>query len=175
MKKLLIICLIFLLVLPGLPGFAQSNLITVERISGQTRYDTSIRTSQAGFSQSNYAVIASGQNFPDAMAGGQLAGYLRAPLLITSPTGISSGLQAELQRLGVDTVYLLGGQNVLSNAIFSSLAGNGYPVGRDWKPRLRLPMKSRASADRPAQPIILPAIIFPMHWPRPLWSSPIMA
>lgn len=129
MKKLLIVCLIFLLILPGVAGFAQSNQISVERISGQTRYDTSIRTSQAGFSQSSYAVIASGQNFPDAMAGGQLAGYLRAPLLITSPTGISSALQAELQRLGVDTVYLLGGQNVLSDGIFRSLAGQ-YSVKR---------------------------------------------
>lgn len=126
-KRLLLIIGLLLVLLPLSQSFAQ--VITVERISGQTRYDTSIKVSQAGFSQSYYAIIASGENYPDAMAGGQLAGYLKAPLLITPSTGISAALQSELGRLGVQHVYLLGGTTALPEAIATTLRQN-YQVTR---------------------------------------------
>lgn len=95
--------------------------IAVERIFAENRYLTSCTISYEGFDRSSFAVIASGENFPDALAGSQLAGYLEAPLLITPPHRIDDALKFELRRLGVKTVYLLGGTSAVSNNVAATL------------------------------------------------------
>lgn len=126
MKKTRIISLVLalLLILSPLSAVYAQNAddIAIERISGSNRYLTAIETSKEGFSTSEYAVIASGANFPDALAGGQLAAYLNAPLLTVHPSGVSTQLFAELERLDVHTIYLLGGEAALSREIESTLA-----------------------------------------------------
>lgn len=131
MKRTLSLLLaLLLLCLPADTVFAQTaEPVTVERIAGNTRYLTALELSKEGFAQSEYAVLASGANFPDALAGGQLAAYLQAPLITVHPVGVSEQLFAELDRLGVQTVYLLGGEAALSAAIEDSLAEH-YTVER---------------------------------------------
>ena len=90
MKRPLSLLLALLLCLPAGTVFAQTaEPVTVERISGNTRYLTALELSKEGFAQSEYAVLASGANFPDALAGGQLAAYLQAPLITVHPVGVS--------------------------------------------------------------------------------------
>lgn len=102
--------------------------IAVERVSGSNRYDTSLRVSKSTFDKSDYAVIASGGNFPDALVGGVLAGALNSPLLVTSKTAISDGLVAELKRLEVKEIFLLGGENTLTVDVANAL--NEFKVVR---------------------------------------------
>lgn len=54
--------------------------------------------------------------------GGNLAGALEAPLLITSKDSVSDDLLSILEELGVKNVYLLGGENTLSNNVHKTLS-----------------------------------------------------
>lgn len=98
------------------------KLPSVKRIAGVDRYDTSIKVSEAGFEKSEYAVIASGQTFPDALVGGVLASRLKAPLLITPKDEVKIELLNELNRLEVKKIYLLGGKNTITEAVETALS-----------------------------------------------------
>ena len=95
----------------------------VGRLSGTTRIDTANAISSQGWTSSTYAVIASGANYPDALAGIPLAAARNCPILLTfsASTGLESTVVSELNRLGVKKVYLLGGEYVISKKIESSL------------------------------------------------------
>ena len=64
---------------------------TVSRISGATRYETSITfaqwASEQGCLHMNNVVFATGANFPDALAAGPFAGRNSAVLLLADPNG----------------------------------------------------------------------------------------
>ncbi|KGN33720.1 lytic transglycosylase [Knoellia sinensis KCTC 19936] len=56
---------------------------TVERLSGTSRFDTAAAVSNRVFAPTTPAlVLATGKNFPDALAAGALAGAQRSPLLL---------------------------------------------------------------------------------------------
>lgn len=88
--------------------------VTIERIAGKDRYETAVLLSQATFSTADTAVIASGETWPDALMGGQLALHGKGPLLLVAKDRIPSEVFVELHRLGVTKVYLLGGDASLS-------------------------------------------------------------
>lgn len=44
-----------------------------------------------------------------------LAGYLNAPILLTDPKTPSNATVSELDRLDVNTIYIIGGTNAVSN------------------------------------------------------------
>lgn len=84
----------------------------VYRHSGNNRYETSLNLSKSEFSRADVAVIASGRNYADALAGGPLAIAANAPLLLTdSSTTSIDAIKSELNRLGVKKIYFLGGLN----------------------------------------------------------------
>ncbi|MDD4346979.1 MAG: cell wall-binding repeat-containing protein [Desulfitobacteriaceae bacterium] len=100
---------------------AESSSDTSLRLAGSDRYLTAIQISQAGWSSSANVVLARGDNFPDALAGAVLARKIKAPLLLTESSQLRPEVEAELQRLEVTKVYLLGAQAALSPAIESRL------------------------------------------------------
>src|SRR5690606_10527730 len=59
-----------------------------DRISGDTRYDTAIAISQEGWKSADTVVLATGADFPDALAGGPLAYQQNAPILLTRPASL---------------------------------------------------------------------------------------
>lgn len=123
-----VLLVIALFLLPMQASFAADEVV-VERIAGSSRYETSIEVSKAGFMQSTYAIIASGESFPDALVGGTLAGYFDAPLLVTPKGQVTESLTAELARLGVSDVFLLGGTGTISADVEAVLSAN-YTVTR---------------------------------------------
>jgi len=46
---------------------------TVIRLAGQDRYETAAQISTKGWNQSDYAILSSGENFPDALCAAPLA------------------------------------------------------------------------------------------------------
>lgn len=122
MKKRVFIALVaFLFLIIHQPAHAQDEL-TIRRIAGQNRYETAIAVNQDGFSRTAYAVLASGANFPDALAGGPLAAALDAPLYVTPGDHLSNDLKNELKRLQIKTVYLLGGESSIHKTVEESLS-----------------------------------------------------
>ncbi len=104
----------------------------VERLSGPDRYATAAVISAATFSPGVDAVfVATGANFPDALAGGAAAGHVDSPLLLTRTGSLPAVVAAELARLDPDAVYILGGPSVVSNAVAAAIgAVAGAPVTR---------------------------------------------
>ena len=127
--------------------------LTVERIGGQDRFQTAQLVAEypglnsSGFADINNdgddsdaaktAIVASGLNFPDALAAGALAsegdntvccGPL--PLLLSGTTSVPSSTMGALANLGIVNVIVVGGTDAVSNAAVAQLTTAGYNVRR---------------------------------------------
>lgn len=102
---------------PSVSEGEENNKIEAEstRISGSNRYNTAIELSKKAFDESKIAIVASGENFADALSGGALAAANNAPLLLIDNNSTTiNDVNRELRRLGVEKVYVLGGKNTIS-------------------------------------------------------------
>ena len=103
-----------------------------ERLSGDTRYDTAIALSEQAFpTGAPTAIIATGENWPDALGGSALAGAIDGPILLTPSDQLIPAVKAELERLGAGNVYILGGYGAVSLAVESEL--NDMLGGFVWR------------------------------------------
>lgn len=97
------------------------------RIAGVDRYDTSVRASLQAFSGTSHAqvaVIVGGKAPADALAASGLAGAAGGgPVLLTPQWNLDDRVRAEIVRLGVDTVYIVGGTQTVAGAVESALSG----------------------------------------------------
>jgi putative cell wall-binding protein len=97
----------------------------VERIAGSKRYATADAVaarviSLAGGSFDGTAFVATGANFPDALAAAPLAAAKAWPLFLADPvTGLSANTKAAMA--GVGEVLILGGTGVVSEATEAGL------------------------------------------------------
>lgn len=107
-----------------------SSGFTVERLAGEDRYATAARVAQATFSTAETAILASGENFPDALAGNYLAGRRQAPVLLAHRGGVPAASQQALRQLGVRRVTLLGGEGALGPEVVAVLQASGITVDR---------------------------------------------
>ncbi|AJD92211.1 hypothetical protein JMA_28940 [Jeotgalibacillus malaysiensis] len=88
-----------------------------ERISGNDRYNTAVKVSQEGWETSNTVVLATGQNYPDALSATPLASYYNAPLLLVREVALPESVREEIKRLKAKEVIIIGGESVLSSYI----------------------------------------------------------
>ena len=87
--------------------------LSVERIAGKNRYETSYKISEALGEYKNI-VIASGEDFPDALSAGLLASHLKAPILLTEKKSADKYLLDTLNRHKNQQYYIVGGENSVS-------------------------------------------------------------
>ncbi len=91
---------------------------SVERLAGANRFATAAAISASEFSPGvEVAYIATGANFPDALAGGPLAALNTGPILLVNRDGIPGETAAELTRLKPSRVVILGGTVAVSSAV----------------------------------------------------------
>ena len=101
---------------------------TVERVSGADRYATAAALSKKAFpTGAPVAYVASGEDFPDGIAAGAVAGRLGGPVLLTARGALPAAAKTELARLRPDTAVVAGGESVVSRAAFDSVLGVGWP------------------------------------------------
>ncbi len=94
-----------------------------ERITGATRYETAANIAQWGVD--NYGMswdgvaLATGTNFPDALAGGAAQGLRWSVVLLTKPTTLEAAPQAKIEANANDIleVRFFGGLNAISQAV----------------------------------------------------------
>lgn len=84
------------------------------RLGGQDRIETSIKISQEGWPSSDVVVLATGEDFPDAMTAAPLAKKYNAPILLTSLKQLSNEIVAEIDRLQASTIVIIGGYGAVS-------------------------------------------------------------
>ncbi|MFC4243568.1 cell wall-binding repeat-containing protein [Gryllotalpicola reticulitermitis] len=88
------------------------------RVAGTDRYATAVQVSKSEFPKGTKTVlIASGANYPDALAAAPAAAVQKGALLLTAPTALPSSIAAELRRLKPAHVYLIGGPNAVSAGV----------------------------------------------------------
>lgn len=112
---------------PPLPG-------GIVRVAGLDRYGTAVEASKKGWPTGAHDVVmATGENWPDALGGSALAGAVNGPLLLTRTNDLPDIVADELERLNPDDIYILGGTGAVSPAVEAVLAGM---VGQDHIIRL---------------------------------------
>jgi putative cell wall-binding protein len=89
------------------------------RREGSDRYETSVSTNLGVYTHSDRAFLATGLNFPDALAGSAWAGNLGAPLFVVPGDCVPQMTLDAMQTLGVTHVTLLGGINSLGSGVAS--------------------------------------------------------
>lgn len=129
-------------------------------LQGEDRYKTAVDVSKQAFPHgSEVAVIATGENWPDALAGASLAGSYGAPILLVGDwtidgmaTKLPAAVAAELERLGVWTVYILGGERAVSTGVETQIADLLENMDRDMfdgsEPEGEVEVIRLAGADR---------------------------
>lgn len=132
-SKVLSLLLVFAMIVPGIAQAATvdaEEAAVVTRISGGNRYQTAANVSNQKFGKSKTVVLASGENWPDALAGTALAGVEGAPILLTAARRLHPDTKAELINLGAEKVIIVGGETVIPAAVADELKAMGLTVDR---------------------------------------------
>lgn len=115
------ICLLCILSLFIIFLFSQISLAAqTERIAGSDRYETAAAISQKGWPNgANAVIIASGENFPDALVAAPLAGKYNAPILLTYRDVLTGVTRDEIKRLfgsqpEEKEIFIIGTDDVIS-------------------------------------------------------------
>ncbi len=112
-------------VIAGGPGAVSSGIqnqlaraYSVTRSGGSDRYETAALVNSRFFpaGASDTAFLATGLNFPDALAGAALAGTVGAPLFVTAPTCVPASVRPTIAGFRASKTLVLGGTSVVSNA-----------------------------------------------------------
>jgi len=89
----------------------------VDRWWGPDRYSTAADVSQAQFpSGTEVVIIATGLNYPDALAAASLAKIRGAPVLLVKGGEVPAATLAEVQRLNPSQIFILGGTAAVPNS-----------------------------------------------------------
>jgi putative cell wall-binding protein len=110
------------------PGLAIAN---ATRIAGPDRYATGAAVSATLFGSGVPVVfVATGNDFPDALAGGPAAARRGGPVLLVGGAGPSDAVAAELTRLQPASIVILGGPSVVGDDMAAALAAFAPSVTR---------------------------------------------
>lgn len=133
---------------------------TVRRLSGSSRYETSVALAGAALQRTPGAdqqvVFATGGNFPDALAAGALAGALGSPLVLVPPERLTDSVEAFLREHterwqgGV----VVGGSAAASDFVLRELtaAVNGEPAPAP--PAAPEPEEPKATESEPEERVV---------------------
>ena len=87
--------------------------LQVSRLAGSSRFNTSAVIASQGFKHSKTALVASGWNFPDALAAAPYAARLDAPVLLVHKDRISPTVENYLSSSNVTKILVIGGEAVI--------------------------------------------------------------
>ena len=94
-----------------------AGVTVVERLGGSNRFETAAIINDFAFPTAERAFIASGLDFPDALAAAAAAGNLGAPLHLSNGVCTYTPSLQHLIDAGVDRVSFTGGPNVLGSTV----------------------------------------------------------
>lgn len=103
---------------------------TATRVAGAERWQTAARIANESFDRAEVAVLATGEDFPDALAGSFAAGHLPGPVLLIGQDVVPEATMGMLSELGVTRVVLLGGTQAIGPEVEQALDEEGYSHSR---------------------------------------------
>lgn len=126
-----VIALVFILWFSG-QGTANASGIAFEtdRISGLRQIDTAIEVSQSGWDTAATVILATADNFPDALVAAPLSHRLNAPILLNHKGTLDPNVLKEINNLGAHKVVILGGTACIGPEVSDALEDAGKIVER---------------------------------------------
>lgn len=104
--------------------------VNASALTGTDRYETSIKISQAGWGTAENAVLINDSAIADALAATPFAYKKNAPILLTGSSQINEKTLAELKRLKVKNVYVVGGEASINEKSLDTIKSNNISVSR---------------------------------------------
>jgi len=100
-----------------------SRTYATTRIGGASRYETAANINDTYFARGTApaAFIATGLNFPDALAGAALAGRMKGPVYVTATACVPEVAHVSLAAQGAASTVALGSANVVSDNAAANL------------------------------------------------------
>lgn len=111
----------------------------VTRVAGTTRYSTAAAIARAIASRPGgigavdgrrTVIVASGENFADALAVGPVANFAVLPVLLTRPGNLAAETDEALTQVGAESVIIVGGTSAVSEAVADAITAKGISVTR---------------------------------------------
>lgn len=110
----------------------------IQRLSGQTRYETSLRIAKTAYNVANIdgeapwqVIIATGTNFADALSVSPYAYAGKMPILLCDPaTGLSDDALAFLKAKGIRDAMIVGGNQAVPSSVEAQLESVGVSYNR---------------------------------------------
>lgn len=104
--------------------------LTVERIAGANRFETSALVARAmatalGDTFGGGAFLANGYGYADALAAAPAAYAARMPILLVAPDGASDAVANAASDIGVTSVYVLGGEKAVGDVVAEDMGFGG--------------------------------------------------
>ncbi|MDR1564989.1 MAG: cell wall-binding repeat-containing protein [Oscillospiraceae bacterium] len=99
---------------------AEYGVETVERLSGDDRYETAVSIYRAykGIFTSDAITVTTGTNFPDALAGGAFSAKIGAPLFLVGTRLLySSSIRFAIRGVDIQKIFIYGGTSSLSDEL----------------------------------------------------------
>lgn len=101
----------------------------VESIEGEDRYATAAAAALSAYPEgADGVIVATGENYPDALAVAGLAGMLDYPIVLSASGALSPATAEVVETLDPTKVIIVGGTAALSDAVENDL---GYQVGSE--------------------------------------------
>lgn len=116
-KKLLVAALATAMVFPTV---SMASKLNVQRYSGSSRVETAVNVSKDQFSSAKSAILVNQLAFPDALSATVLSKGTM-PVLFSESNNISADTLNQLKSMGVENVYVLGGEKSVSSAVVNSV------------------------------------------------------
>ena len=99
-----------------------------KRLAGNDRWGTMASILDEGWESSDYAVIACGESFPDALSAAAVAGSLDCPVILTNSKSLNSAAASQIKRLGVKKAVVLGGTAAVSSDVVTAIKKLGVSI-----------------------------------------------
>ena len=94
----------------------------IERISGNDRYETSLKIADKFYKDAQGAYLASGEVFADSLAINPIAARFDVPLILTPKDKLPQKTQQYLEKSKIVQVAIIGGEKTVSKQIQQELA-----------------------------------------------------
>ena len=106
-------------------AYTALGLKSGKRVFGANRYETNIQINKtfASVLTGKSVCVATGSDFPDALAGGVFAAKQKAPMLLVSGS-LTSGQAAYLKSKSADNVYIFGGTGAVSASLANKITAS---------------------------------------------------
>lgn len=128
--KKMMVCMISFIAFTAIFTVKAQAAESYVRLGGSDRYDTSVQISQKNWDKSEYVILASGENFPDALSATPLAKKYDAPILLTPKDSLNQLVSDEIKRLQATHIIIVGGPGAVSDTVKTKLMNLGLSCSR---------------------------------------------